>query len=394
MITVETAKNIIKSNALPAAPVQLPLENAIGLVLAADLHAALDIPAFPQSSMDGYAIRFSDLQQNMSLAIAGEIPAGAAETKALAPGLAARIFTGAPVPPGADTVVMQEKVVVDNGRLVVKDEKLQLGMNVRPAGAEIKSDTLALEAGSVLTPAAVGFLAGTGISSVSVYPLPAVAIIVTGNELQQPGKPLAYGQVYESNSYALRAVLKQFGLREPTLYQAADNIDTLQQVLQHALDHHDMVLLTGGVSVGDYDFVTKAAGQCGVSVLFHRIKQRPGKPLYFGRKDNKLVFGLPGNPASVLTCFYQYVTEALSGIAGKPLMPGLQWLPMDGDFRKDKGLTHFLRARYDGKSAKPFPAQESFRMHAFARANCLMEIDEETTAVENGTLVKTYLLPT
>jgi molybdopterin molybdotransferase len=394
MISVASAKNIIQSNAMAAAPVMLPLEAAGGLALGAAIYARLDIPAFPQSSMDGYAIRYADLQEHSSLPISGEVAAGAKEAPSLPAGKAARIFTGAPVPPGADTVVMQEKVKVENGRIFIEDDKLRTGLNVRPAGAEIKTGALALEAGAILTPAAIGFLAGIGVTELSVIPSPKLAVIVTGNELQQPGEPLGYGQVYESNSYALRSVLKQLGFGAPSIYQASDDIETLQNILEEALEKHDMVLLTGGVSVGDYDFVTRAAAHCAVETLFHRIKQRPGKPLYFGKKENKLVFGLPGNPASVLTCFYQYVTVALSGLTKRKLMPAPQWLPLESDYQKDPGLAHFLRATYDGASVKPFLAQESFRMYAFARANCLIEIEEEATAIKAGSLVKTYLLPT
>lgn len=393
MISVTTAKDIIHTHAVCTTPVRLPLLAAAGLVLAEDVYANVDIPAFPQSSMDGYAIRYSDLAEHASLEIAGEIAAGATEAQMLPAGKAARIFTGAPVPPGADTVVMQEKVRTDNGRLFIADDKLRTGINVRSAGAEIRKGALALEAGSELRPAAIGFLAGIGITEVPVFPLPAIAVIVTGNELQQPGAPLVYGQVYESNSFALRAVLQQLGFVAPAIYQASDDIETLQDILEEALERHDMVLLTGGVSVGDYDFVTRAAAHCSVDTLFHRIKQRPGKPLYFGKKESKLVFGLPGNPASVLTCFYQYVTEALSALTNKKLMDDAIWLPLEGDYQKDPGLTHFLRASYEGNSVKPFLAQESFRMHAFAKANCLVEIDEATTTVQAGSLVKTYLLP-
>lgn len=392
MISVTTAKEIIQTNTVPCLPVTLPLAAAAGLVLAQDVYATQDIPAFPQSSMDGYAIRYNDIQQYSSLEVAGEIPAGSVQTTTLSAGQAARIFTGAPVPPGADTVVMQEKVRLENGRIFIADNKLRSGLNVRSAGAEISQGSLALEAGSELRPAAIGFLAGIGVTEVAVYPNPSIAVIVTGNELQVAGAPLAYGQVYESNSFALRAVVAQMGFGAPTLYHASDEIGTLQHILQEALSQHELVLLTGGVSVGDYDFVTRAAQHCGVDTLFHRIKQRPGKPLYFGRKSNKLVFGLPGNPASVLTCFYQYVTEALSCLTKRNLLAAPKWLQLESDYRKEPGLTHFLRAWYDGNSVKPFPAQESFRMHAFARANCLVEIDEAAETVKAGSLVKTYFL--
>jgi molybdopterin molybdotransferase len=151
--------------------------------------------------------------------------------------------------------------------------------------------------------------------------------------------------------------------------------------------------LTGGISVGDYDFVLQAATECGVTKLFHKIKQRPGKPLYFGKKENKLVFGLPGNPSSVLTCFYQYVIPALEKLSKRKI--GLQTLkiPLAKLFQKNAGLTHFLKGFYDGKTAMPLDAQESFRLSSFAKANCLIQIDEDITSLKEGELVDVYLLP-
>jgi molybdopterin molybdotransferase len=154
-----------------------------------------------------------------------------------------------------------------------------------------------------------------------------------------------------------------------------------------------MVLLTGGISVGDYDFVLQAATECGVEKLFHKIKQRPGKPLYFGKKENKLVFGLPGNPSSVLTCFYQYVIPALEKLSKRKI--GLQTLqaPLERSFKKAAGLTYFLKGFYNGKTAVPLDAQESFRLSSFAKANCLIQVDEDTTTLSEGELVDVYLLP-
>lgn len=393
MISVTDAKKIISENISVLEPVSLPLQQAAGLTLAEDVYASIDIPAFPQSSMDGYAFSFNDWQQNEKLKIAGEVAAGSNKIFTLAPGNAVRIFTGAAVPPGADTVVMQEKVIVQNGELIIQDEHLQAGNNVRPKGSEIKAGTLALGKKSVLTPAAIGFLAGIGITDVKVYPDPVIKIIVTGNELQQPGKSLQYGQVYESNSFALKAVLQQLHIHPVEVYYATDKLEIVTAALEKVLQQSDIVLLTGGVSVGDYDLVLQAATQCGVQKLFHKIKQRPGKPLYFGRKDNKLVFGLPGNPASVLTCFYQYVIPSLEKLSGRKIKLQSMEVPLAKEFKKATGLTHFLKGTYDGKTATPLDAQESFRLSSFAKANCLIQINEETTLCKEGELVTVYLLP-
>ncbi len=393
MISVQEAKKIISENVSFLEPVLLPLSQAVGLILAEDVYASMDIPSFPQSSMDGYAFSFSGWKQFKKLKITGEIAAGSNETFTLAPENAVRIFTGAAVPAGADTVIMQEKTQIENGELKIEDETIQKGNSVRPRGSEIKAGELALGKESVLSPAAIGFLAGIGITEVKVYPNPSITIIITGNELQQPGQPLLHGQVYESNSFALKAVLQQLHINDIKILYATDKPEVVTETLKKALEQADVVLITGGISVGDYDFVLQAATECGVEKLFHKIKQRPGKPLYFGKKENKLVFGLPGNPSSVLTCFYQYAIPALEKLSKRKI--GLQTLqvPLERSFKKAAGLTHFLKGFYNGKTATPLDAQESFRLSSFAKANCLIKVDEDTTSLNKGELVDVYLLP-
>ena len=393
MISVTEAKKIISENVSSLHPVSMSLQDAAGLILANDVYATIDIPAFPQSSMDGYAFSFDGWKEFKKLKVTGEIAAGSNEKFTLAPENAVRIFTGAAVPAGADTVIMQEKTKTQNGELIIEDENVSRGNSVRPKGSEIKAGALALEKENVLSSAAIGFLAGIGITEVNAYPHPSVSIIITGNELQQPGKPLAHGQVYESNSYALKATLQQLQIENIQILYATDKPEIVATTLQTALQQSDVVLLTGGISVGDYDFVLQSATVCGVEKLFHKIKQRPGKPLYFGRKENKLVFGLPGNPSSVLTCFYQYVIPVLEKLSKRKI--GLQSLrvPLEKSFEKNNGLTHFLKGFYDGRSASPLDAQESYRLSSFARANCLIQVDEEITSLKEGDLVDVYLLP-
>ena len=393
MISVTEAKEIINKNTTALAPLKSVLSLAEGKVLAKDVYAPMDIPAFPQSSMDGYAFSFADWQKKKKLEIAGEVAAGNNEIFTLAQGSAVRIFTGAAVPPGADTVVMQEKIRAFNGELIIEDESLQVGNSVRPKGSEIKAGALALEKETVLSPAAIGFLAGIGISEVNVYPNPSISIIITGDELQKPGKPLQHGQVYESNSFALKAVLKQLYINDVEVFYATDKPEIVTSTLDKALQKSDVVLLTGGISVGDYDFVLQAADECGVEKLFHKVKQRPGKPLYFGKKINKLVFGLPGNPSSVLTCFYQYVVPAVQKMNKRRNQLSVVQAPLSTSFQKVAGLTHFLKGFYDGKTVAPLDAQESYRLSSFARANCLIQVNEHVTECRQGDLVDVHLLP-
>ena len=393
MISVQEAKKIISENVSSPEPVTLLLQESAGLMLAEDIYATTDIPAFPQSSMDGYAFSFEGWKQHGKLKITGEVAAGSNEAFTLAPENAVRIFTGAAVPAGADTVIMQEKIKTQNGELIIEDETLQSGNSVRPKGSEIKAGVLALEKENILSPAAIGFLAGIGIAKVKTYPNPSISIIITGNELQQPGKLLQHGQVYESNSFALKAVLQQLHIENILVLFATDKPEIVTDTLKKALEQSDVVLLTGGISVGDYDFVLQATTECGVTKLFHKIKQRPGKPLYFGRKGNKLVFGLPGNPSSVLTCFYQYVIPALEKLSKREIGLQTMKIPLAKTFQKNTGLTHFLKGFYNGKNAMPLDAQESYRLSSFAKANCLIQIDEDITSLKEGELVDVYLLP-
>ena len=392
MISVSDAIEIIGKNVSIAEAIGLPLSEATGLVLADDIYATADIPAFPQSSMDGYALSFDAWSVHRQLTIQGEVAAGSNQPFQSTPDKAVRIFTGAPVPPGTDTVVMQEKTRTENGKLIIEDEKLRMGTNVRQQGSEIKAGMLALSKNTLLSPGAIGFLAGIGINEVKVYPNPTITIIVTGNEFQKQGNPLQYGQVYESNSFALSAAMKQINLHSVQVQRVRDDLKSLINVMQQALQNSDVVLLTGGISVGDYDFVLQAASTCGVEKLFHRVKQRPGKPLYFGKKDKKLVFGLPGNPSSVLTCFYIYVLRALGQLSNRSLALQTIHAQLGKTFRKDAGLTHFLKGHYDGNVAMPLDAQESYRMRSYALANCLIQIDEEVTEYLEGASVKVHLI--
>jgi len=393
MISVNEAKKIIQEQVSPLDPVQLPLLQAAGLTLAADVFSMIDSPPFDQSSMDGYAFCFDGWKNNAALEIEGEIAAGSNTTKTYSSEKAVRIFTGAPVPQGTDTVVMQEKVTVTKGVLTIEDQNIHLGVNVRLKGTDSKVGELALKAGNKLTPGAIGFLTGIGITSVSVFPKPAVSIIVTGNELQAAGKPLQHGQVYESNSATIRAALQQLNINEVKVFWAEDNLNVLQKTLEEAISVSDVIVLMGGISVGDYDYVLQAAENCGVTKLFHRIKQKPGKPLYFGKKENKLIFGLPGNPSSVLTCYYEYLFPALQQLSNQ--LVGLKELevPLLKSIDKSAGLTQFLKGYFDGEKVMPLGAQESYRLSTFANANCLIVLDENTNHCEVGENVNIHLLP-
>lgn len=392
MISVATARELVTDSTVCLAPVTIPLRDSLGKALAGDIIAHADVPAFAQSAMDGYAFSLDGWLKNKPLKISGEMAAGATRERTVAKGEAIRIFTGAPVPADVDTVVMQEKTLVISDGLLIEDELLTRGANIRPAGSEIKKGELALKAGARLTPAAIGFLAGIGISQVVVYPDPVITIIITGDELQEPGEALKYGQVYESNSYTLSAALANVGLPKVQVVKVRDNAQELTWAMRHALEASDLVLLTGGVSVGDYDFVIKAAEDCRVQTIFHKIKQRPGKPLFFGKKEPAILFGLPGNPSSVLTCFYMYVLPALELLTQRPLSLKTLQVPLINSYTKQHTLTHFLKGWYNGVGVSILDAQESYRLSSFAQANCLVELDIDARLYGEGEKVIIHLL--
>lgn len=390
MISVDEAKRLIGENTIALKSVKKSLLEAANHVLAQDIFGIYDIPAFRQSSMDGYAIIFADAGK--SLHLIGEMAAGTSTNFTLKAGQTSRIFTGAPLPQGADTVVMQEKVTKLNNSISIEDEKLVLGANVRQIGSEIRVGELAMQKGDLLTPAALAYLAGIGINEVEVYPIPKIAVILTGNELQKPGTPLNFGQVYESNSYSLIAALNKESIFQIEILTAEDTLEELTTVLKSALENNDVVLLTGGVSVGDYDFVIQAAADCGVKQIFHKVKQKPGKPLFFGKKDEKLIFGLPGNPSSVLNCYYNYVIPAVKKLSNRENNIKEIEAELTHDFRKPKGLTHFLKGIFEDGKATPLGAQESYRLSSFAQANCLIKLNEEQENFTAGETVSVLLI--
>ena len=300
MITVEQAIHIVDSNSRRLnKKKRFSLSEATGYVLAEDVMSPIDMPPFRQSAMDGYAVRAHDSE---FYHVKGELQAGDGKDFALQKGEAVRIFTGAPVPNDANAVVIQEKTTIKEKELEVHDE-VSVQSNIRPKGEQIQKGEMALGKGTVLTPAAIGFLTTLGITEVSVYTKPSIGIIATGNELAEAGTELKHGQIYESNSLMLITALESLGYKDNEIYKVPDDFNSTRNLLEEVLKSKDVVIITGGISVGDYDFVGKALQELKVSQLFYKVKQKPGKPLFFGKKNDTYVFALPGNPAAALSCF-------------------------------------------------------------------------------------------
>lgn len=280
----------------------------------------------------------------------------------------------------------------DVEKVIDKNTCVRVLYNVRPKGSEVQKGALAIKSGTLLTPAAIGYLAGIGCRHVDIYAAPRIAVILTGNELKPLGEPLGFGEVYESNSYQLCSALNQLGIKDIEIFHVPDDMQELQRIMAHALESCDVLLLVGGVSVGDYDYVTRAAKECGVEQRFHCIRQKPGKPMFFGSRLEKLVFGLPGNPSSALTCFYLYVAPALEKLMQLPEKTRLVRAAAANDYTKKPGLTHFLKAHYNGTLVTPLHAQESYRLQSYAQTNCLLILEEASNGCKAGDEVFIYLL--
>ena len=369
---------------------RVPIEKSGGYFLFEDVFSPINMPPFRQSAMDGYALR---LHENNTYQLKGEVKAGDGTEFDLKEGDAVRIFTGAAVPDSANAVVMQEKVVRKGNEIIIED-KPEHNQNIRPIGEQVKQGDLALPNGTKLTPAAVGYLASLGIAEVSVNKKPTIAIVTTGNELIELGQDLSHGKIYESNSKMLQNALYSLKFYDITFYRVEDDYKETLETLDKAISGHDLVLISGGISVGDYDFVGKALSELNVTQHFYKVMQKPGKPLFFGTKESAHIFALPGNPAASLTCFYIYVHIALQKMMGRQdlELPRIKAKATNG-FQKFGDRPQFLKAIYNNGDVELLEGQNSSMLQTFALANALVFLDENISNVNKNDLVETILLP-
>ena len=392
MITVEEAFKLVKNNITPnEKTILIELNNSLGYVLALDVFSPINMPPFRQSAMDGYAL---NLHNKSNYKIIDEIKAGDEHQPILNKGEAVRIFTGSAVPKTANTVIMQEKVTV-KGILLSINNTVSKNKNIRPLGEQVKEGALALKKGTKLTSAAIGFLLALGIYEVSVYDKPKIGIVTTGNELVEAGQKLTYGKIYESNSGMLQNGLKALGFSKVTVNKIKDDYQTTLKSLEKIISKNDMVLISGGISVGDYDFVGKALLEIGTKQIFYKVKQKPGKPLFFGKLNSKPVFALPGNPASALSNFYIYVHPALERLSGNinfSINKGIAIL--DSDFIKKGDRVQFLKAHHENGKVTILEGQSSAMLHTFATANVLVYKPCNINDYVKGDTVQIIHLPT
>lgn len=315
--------------AAPADQETISVEAAPGRILAADITSPLDFPHWDNSAMDGYAVRYSDVRaastQPVTLEVVEEIPAGQPPEKSLAPGQAARILTGSMMPTGADTVVIQE-VTQRQGNRVTVLESPQPQQFVRSRGSYLPAQAQLMAAGTAIGAAEVAVLAAAQRGQVAVYRRPRVAILSTGSELVGVNQPLQPGQIVDSNQYALTALVRQAGAVPVPLGVVPDEPEQLRQAIITAMTQADVVVSSGGVSVGDYDYVDEILGSLSAQILIRSVAVKPGKPLTVAQLRNRLYFGLPGNPASAMVSFWRFVAPALAKLAGAVHSP-LQFLP-------------------------------------------------------------------
>lgn len=391
MISVKDAINTVKNNCVATTKTETRhLAEASSCVLSKNIVSLINMPPFRQSAVDGYALH---LHENFNYKIINEVKAGDKHNPVLKQGEAVRIFTGAPVPNSANAIIMQEKTSVKNHILTIENTP-NVNANIRALGEQIKENEIALKQGTLLTPAAIAFLASLGITKVEVYKKPSVAIVVTGSELISAGDKLEYGQIYESNAIMLETALKNSEFQNVSIYKVTDNYNSTVTILNEAISNHDMVLVSGGISVGDYDFVGKALNELNVNQLFYKVKQKPGKPLFFGKKDETIIFALPGNPAAALSCFYIYSLPTLGVLSGNrwQTLPKLQ-AKSTSNYIKKGDRAQFLKAIYTDGKVEILDGQNSSMVHTFSLANALVFIDEADDSIKTNDEVNVILLP-
>jgi len=389
MITVKEALHHIRQQCHTLPPIRIPLDSACNFIAAETIYAPVDVPGFDNSAMDGYAIRYDDIKNTIPLQLHYEIEAGKTEIPELCKGEIARIFTGAPIPIGADTVIPQENCTVEKGILNCLQSVSQ-GDHIRKQGTQTRKGDRVVSKGNLLTAEYIGFLATLGIDSVVVFPKPKVGIIITGKELVPIGNTLQNGQIYESNSVALKVVLQQLEIPVVFSQWIDDNESELYRFVSESYTKVDLLLFTGGISVGDYDFVKPVLDKIGTTEIFYKVRQKPGKPLFFGKKDRTLFFGLPGNPSAVITCFHVYIKPALQQITGN--QPQTEhYAILVTPYRKKSGLTHFVKARVQGGKATILDKQLSYQMDAYVQANAFAVLNEKQDDFQIGEKVRVIL---
>lgn len=393
-IEVAQAKKIIESHVLPGKTIRLPLLEAQGYYAAGPVTAPMDVPGFDNSAMDGYAFAFDTGHEGpLSLTVTGEVRAGDPGVAVpLERGRAIRIFTGAEVPAGADTVIAQEKVTRHNDSIHFETTGLTKGANIRLRASQTPKGSQVLSRHTPVNAGVIGFLAGLGIAEIEVFDKVTVGLLYTGNELAEVGEPLSPAKIYNSNAYTLQAALAATGHRLSFIRHVGDTRKETSLAIKAALAGVDVLLVSGGISVGDYDFVHACLEENGVEQLFYTVRQKPGKPLYFGKKATKYVFALPGNPAAFFSCYHHYAKPFVLGCSGRAdFYQEQDYRELAHDVQNAaSGLTLFLKAREAEGNVTVLGSQESYKMDALALANCFVEFPPGAGLLQKGERVRIW----
>ncbi|MBL0060801.1 MAG: molybdopterin molybdotransferase MoeA [bacterium] len=362
------------------------LSNARNFFLAEELRAPFPIPRFDHSAVDGFAIRSKDIKNTtdktpVSLRVINTVKTGQSATDAVYANCAIRIFTGATLPQAADTVVMVEDVVFENNTIRVSAAQ-KANKNIRRVGEEFAKDAVCLPCSTRLTPAAIGLAATLGMNRVQVHRKPRVAVLITGSELVEPGMPLSEAQIYDSNRFALVAALSELGIEQVTTHTCQDDRAAIRLQIESALREADIVITSGGASVGDVDYVKPAILELGGTIHFDKVAIKPGKPTVFATVSGKPVFGLPGNPVSALVTYLLFVMPALLKMLGDVGESNLfRSVILNGTLTKRSSRTEFVRAKlsHEGNNAIATPCigQESHMLGGLVTANSLIVFEGE-----------------
>jgi len=396
MISVESALEVILKEIKPLGLESVDISSALGRVIGEDIAARGGNPPWDNSAMDGYALRASDakgasIDAPVKLSVLYDLPAGSVPQGPVGAGQAVRIMTGAPVPQGADAVVMVEKTESGDGFVLIKAEP-RGGENIRKAGEDFKAGDIVVKKGSLIRPAEVSMLATVGVPFVMVHKRPRVAVISTGDELCDIIEAPGSGKISNSNGYALAALVAASGAVPIQLGIAKDTKESLRQKLTAALSA-DCIISSGGVSVGDYDFVKDVLKDMGSSMIFWKVAMKPGKPLAFGVIGGKPAFGLPGNPISSMVAFEQFVRPTLMKMAGKTALFRQTFkAALTRDIKIKPGRMNFIRAELkpseSGFTVTPLDGQGSGMILTMVRANCFVIVPQDSTGFKEGDIVR------
>jgi molybdopterin molybdotransferase len=400
MIDYADALRQVTARAGPLPAEAVALTASLGRTLAQNVRALAPVPPFAKATMDGYAVRAGDtgprtVGKPQELEVVEDLPAGRISHIAIGPCQAVRIMTGAPLPKGADAVVMVEDTEkAGTGVRILR--AVNRGDNIGEAGEDLQKGELILEKGDIIGPAEVGMLASLGLASVRVTRRPKVAVIATGDEIVEPGRKAGPGRIWNANGYSLLSLARQAGAEASYLGIARDRNSQLKLKIKQARTA-DILVLSGGVSVGDYDLVRDELCKLGVRPVFWQLRIKPGKPTFFGVRGKQLVFGLPGNPTSAMVMFHLFTRPAIDRMLGRK-RPGLRhgWAVLEEEITLRPGRMQFLRGIVSGEGpllrVRPFADQRSGVLKSMVKSRALIIVPADSSRIEKGSEVEILLL--